>query len=52
MANQIVNGKFLNNDTFSPFQSSGGMVHSCNNYYSLHNFHWQLINYIITIDIE
>jgi hypothetical protein len=35
MANQIVNGKFLNNDTFSPFQSSGGIVHSCNNYYSL-----------------
>lgn len=35
MANQIVNGKFLNNDTFAPFQSSGGLVHSCNNYYSL-----------------
>ena len=35
MANQIVNGKFLNNDTFSPFQSSGGIVRSCNDYYSL-----------------
>ena len=35
MANQIVNGRFLNNDTFSPFQSSGGIVRSCNDYYSL-----------------
>ena len=35
MANQIVHGKTLNNDTFNPFQSSGGIVHSCNNYYSL-----------------
>ena len=35
MANQIVNGKFLNNDTFAPFQSSGGIVRSCNDYYSL-----------------
>jgi hypothetical protein len=35
MANQIVNGTTLSNDTFNPFQSSGGMVHSCNNYYSL-----------------
>jgi hypothetical protein len=35
MANQIVNGKYLINDTFPPFQSSGGLVHSCNNYYSL-----------------
>jgi hypothetical protein len=35
MANQIVNGTTLNNDTFAPFQSSGGLVHSCNNYYSL-----------------
>jgi hypothetical protein len=35
MANQIVHGKFLNNDTFAPFQSSGGIVRSCNDYYSL-----------------
>jgi hypothetical protein len=35
MANQKVHGKFLNNDTFSPFQSSGGIVRSCNDYYSL-----------------
>jgi hypothetical protein len=35
MANQIVHGKPLNNDTFNPFQSSGGIVRSCNDYYSL-----------------
>ena len=35
MANQIVHGKFLNNDTFDPFQSSGGIVRYCNDYYSL-----------------
>jgi hypothetical protein len=35
MANQKLGGQFLNNGTFSPFQSSGGIVHSCNNYYSL-----------------
>ena len=35
MANQIVHGKYLNNDTFAPFQSSGGIVRSCNDYYSL-----------------
>jgi len=35
MANQIVGGKTLSNDTFSPFQSSGGLVRSCNDYYSL-----------------
>jgi hypothetical protein len=35
MANQIVNNTTLNNDTFAPFQSSGGIVRSCNDYYSL-----------------
>jgi hypothetical protein len=35
MANQKLHGRFLNNDTFSPFQSSGGIVRSCNDYYSL-----------------
>ena len=35
MANQIVGNAHLLNDTFKPFQSSGGVVHSCNNYYSM-----------------
>ena len=35
MANQIVGGERLRNETLSPFQSSSGMVNSCTNYYSM-----------------